>query len=256
VKKDILGWVALAAAIVGTASAEYELARACGFGQFVAATVPAALDVYAIRAYRQHRDGLAVLVAMIVVNALSHLVTANLIPVNVPLVVAVASLAPLVMWRVHRLHGEEAHAEATPVVTEAVEEDGPSPAKSLAETETPAVPEAEPEVVPVAAEQVPQLPRLVVMGPFKTDAGTGAGTGFDLDVPDWLKRPELEAEPAEPAASSGGAVDIPAGVSAEHVVTVKTWLAVEPELTGTEIGTRLGKSDGYGRRVKRAATAA
>lgn len=117
-KRDVLGWVALAAAIVGTASAEYELARACGFGQFVAGTVPAALDVYAVRAYRQHRDGLAVLAAMVIVNALSHLVTAGLIPVDVPLVVAVSALAPLVMWRVHALHRTPT-ATPTPTPTEA-----------------------------------------------------------------------------------------------------------------------------------------
>ena len=38
-----------------------------------------------------------------------------------------------------------------------------------------------------------------------------------------------------------------------RVATVRHWLETEPELTGTEIGTRLDVSDGYGRRLLRAA---
>jgi hypothetical protein len=49
--------------------------------------------------------------SMIAVQALAHLVDAHLIHVSVPLVVAVSTIAPLVLWRVHRIgHG---HAEAT-----------------------------------------------------------------------------------------------------------------------------------------------
>ncbi|MFE6287698.1 hypothetical protein [Streptomyces sp. NPDC057877] len=102
-KRDILAWAALGAALAVTASAEYTLARACGFGPVVAAGVPAALDIYAVRALRVHRDVLAVVVTMIAVNAASHLVTAGLLPVSVPLVVAVSAIAPLVLWRVHAL---------------------------------------------------------------------------------------------------------------------------------------------------------
>jgi hypothetical protein len=105
-KRDPLAWAALAAAIVVTASAEYELSRACGFNEVVAGGVPAALDIYAVRALRARRDVLAVVVAMIAVNAASHLVSAGLVPVNVPLVVAVSAIAPLVMWRVHALREE------------------------------------------------------------------------------------------------------------------------------------------------------
>lgn len=111
-KRDILAWAALGAALAVTASAEYSLARASGFGPIVAAGVPAALDIYAVRALRVHRDVLAVVVAMIAVNAASHLVTAGLLPVSVPLVVAVSAIAPLVLWRVHALRG--ATFEVTP----------------------------------------------------------------------------------------------------------------------------------------------
>ncbi|MFC8704701.1 hypothetical protein ACFUIV_21240 [Streptomyces anulatus] len=117
-KKDPLVWGALAAVLVVLASAEYDLARACGFGKYVAAGVPAALDIYAIRALRAKRDVLIVVAALVAVNAASHLVSAGLLPVDWPLVVAVSAIAPLVLWRVHRL-SEPAVESAEPVkVTE------------------------------------------------------------------------------------------------------------------------------------------
>lgn len=102
-KKDVLAWLALAAALTVTASAEYQLALACGFGSAVAAGVPAALDIYAVRALKVGKDVPAVVLAMIAVNAAAHLVAAGMLPVTVPVVVAVSAIAPLVLWRVHRL---------------------------------------------------------------------------------------------------------------------------------------------------------
>ncbi|MFI9610369.1 hypothetical protein ACIHCM_01435 [Streptomyces sp. NPDC052023] len=132
-KTDFLKWGALAAALVATASAEYELARAVGFNQWVAAAVPAALDLYTVRALRAHREVLAAVAAMIGVNAASHLVTTGLLPVNVWLVVAVAAIAPLVLWRVHSLaddptanHGDMTTVEpATVAQTVTVAEPAP-----------------------------------------------------------------------------------------------------------------------------------
>lgn len=145
-KRDPLLWAALAAVLVVLASAEYELAVACGFGQYVAAGVPAALDVYAIAALRARRDVLAVVAALVAVNAASHLVEVGLLPVSVPLVVAVSAVAPLVLWRVHRLS-----------------ETRPEPAVS-------AVPEVypEPEVQRDTPPTVPtpEVPALPVLGPF------------------------------------------------------------------------------------------
>lgn len=112
--RDLLGWAALAAALAVTMSAEYALARACGFGPYVAAGVPAALDIYAVRALRAHRDVPVVVGAMIAVNALSHLVAAGILTVSWPLVVAVSSIAPLVLWRVHRLADAPAEQANTP----------------------------------------------------------------------------------------------------------------------------------------------
>lgn len=102
-KKDVLLWAALVAALAVTASAEYNLATAAGFGRYVAAGVPAALDIYAVRALRARRDVAVVVFAMVATQAAAHLVAAGLLVVSVPLVVAVSAIAPLVLWRVHRL---------------------------------------------------------------------------------------------------------------------------------------------------------
>lgn len=114
-KRDPLAWAALAAALVVTASAEYALARAAGFGQWTAGGVPAALDIYAVRALRAHRDVPAVVGAMILVNAAAHMVEAGLLAVSWPLVVGVSAIAPLVLWRVHRLAEQPSAAPAAPV---------------------------------------------------------------------------------------------------------------------------------------------
>lgn len=150
-KNDYLKWGALLFALVATASAEYELARQVGFNQWVAAAVPGALDIYTVRALRAHRDVLAAVAAMIGVNAASHLVTAGLLPVNVPLVVAVSAIAPLVLWRVHRLAGEDE--------------------KGMRSTHTPGPEYIEPvevervpEVYPVLGNAVPDVPEAVPAG--------------------------------------------------------------------------------------------
>jgi hypothetical protein len=149
-KRDPLLWAALVAVLVVLASAEYRLAVACGFGTYVAAGVPAALDVYALAALKARRDVLAVVAVLIAVNAASHLVEVGLLPVNVQLVVSVSAIAPLVLWRVHRL--SEEHTEPAP-----------EPAVS-------AVPEAYPPVEvhrdTPAAEAAPEAPALPVLGPF------------------------------------------------------------------------------------------
>lgn len=113
--RDLLAWGALAAALVGTASAEYSLALSVGFGTWTAACIPAALDLYAIRSIRAGRDVWAAVLAMVVTNALSHLTASGLLPVAWPLVVAVSAIAPLVLWRVHRLAHHVPAPEPEPV---------------------------------------------------------------------------------------------------------------------------------------------
>lgn len=261
-KRDPLLWAALIAVLVVLASAEYRLAVACGFGQYVAAGVPAALDVYAIAALRARRDVLAVVAVLIGVNAASHLVEVGLLPVDVPLVIAVSAVAPLVLWRVHRLG--EAHAEPS----EAAPELAPEPSVALAELAEPITVEREPATVSAIADAAPTAP---VLGPWtpvaELSAGT-SGTGPDLTgdhfaaVHKVMAAPDPKAapEPVPPAVppTGTGAADIASEDTGNttfkaRVATVRNWLETEPELTGTEIGTRLGVSDGYGRRLLRAA---
>ncbi|MFD5567980.1 hypothetical protein [Streptomyces cadmiisoli] len=116
--KDLLGALALLAALIATASAEYQLARAVGFGEFTAGCIPAALDVYALRAFSVKRDVPAVVAALIATNALAHLVSSGLLPVGVPLVIAVSAIAPLVLWRVKALGGPLTPRQPAPVAVE------------------------------------------------------------------------------------------------------------------------------------------
>ena len=101
--KDLLKWTAAGFALAATATAEYEIAREIGMNQWIAAAVPGALDAYVVRALRTHREVLTSVVAMVGVNAASHLVTAGILPVEWPLITAVSAIAPLVLWRVHAL---------------------------------------------------------------------------------------------------------------------------------------------------------
>ncbi|MGY0067197.1 hypothetical protein ACWZEH_10265 [Streptomyces sp. QTS137] len=258
-KRDPLLWAALAAVLAVLASAEYELAVACGFGTYVAAGVPAALDVYAIAALRARRDVFAVVCALIVVNAASHLVAVKLLPVSAPLVVAVSAIAPLVLWRVHRLsEGTQAFK------TESLPEPSSAPAEPAAELAEPITVERAPEVSEI---QTP-APVLGPWQPLAELAGGTSGTGFDLRLSEGSSlvrtpggtRAEPAPEPVPPTvpATGTGADDIASEDSGNttfeaRVATVRTWLQTEPELTGTEIGTRLGVSDGYGRRLLRTA---
>jgi len=210
-KTDWLKWGALVAALVATASAEYELARAVGFNMWVAAAVPAALDLYTVRALRVRREVLAAVAAMIGVNAASHLVTAGLLPVNVPLVVAVAAIAPLVLWRVHSLGsgrdepepspklGEGSPSEVTtPVTVERVDDDQPR-----------ALPEP-PKVVPAGARTLPIVARPAPEKTFVFDHSrqqympSGSTNGYQdwpapeepevVTGPDGKRSPDLDAE--------------------------------------------------------------
>ncbi|MFC9637158.1 hypothetical protein ACFTZF_01240 [Streptomyces mirabilis] len=196
-KNDYLKWGALLFALVATASAEYELARQVGFNQWVAAAVPGALDIYTVRALRAHRDVLAAVAAMIGVNAASHLVTAGLLPVNVPLVVAVSAIAPLVLWRVHRLADEDA-TPAEPSLVDVVH-DVPVPTVErvpevypVLETAVPAVPEAVPEgvrLLPIIARPEPvETVGVAVAEPPRTRPEVHAEYVPDSPlepVPDW-----------------------------------------------------------------------
>lgn len=265
-KRDPLLWAALVAVLVVLASAEYQLAVACGFGTYVAAGVPAALDVYALAALRAGRDVSLVVTALIAVNAASHLVEVGLLPVSVPLVVAVSAIAPFVLLRVHRLGkaAEEPVAEPAPALAEPVAE----PAEPVT---------VERASVAQQATQVPvgAAPIGTVLGPWTPLAelaagttGTRGGTSPDVPLSKWFAtlpngfEPAAEpaAEPVPPAVpqTGTGAEDLDSEDSQNttfeaRVALVRNWLETEPGLTGTEIGTRLDVSDGYGRRLLRKA---
>lgn len=151
--RDWLKLAALVFALVATATAEYELALAVGFNRFIAATVPGALDVYVVRALRVHRDVAPAVVAMIIVNAVSHLVTARLLPVSVPIVVAVSAIAPLVLWRVHTLREAQ---QAAPV-----EDEQPQ----AAEPEATAEPQTDDVVAPLLHPAAHQLSPVIDLAP-------------------------------------------------------------------------------------------
>ncbi|MCT9141882.1 hypothetical protein [Streptomyces violarus] len=142
--KDLLGALALLAALIATASAEYQLARAVGFGTFTAGCIPAALDVYALRAFSVKRDVSAVVAALILTNSLAHLVSSGLLPVGVPLVVAVSAIAPLVLWRVKALSAPVSVPEASPVAREPSETERPAGSHTAVPAPKPAPHSADP----------------------------------------------------------------------------------------------------------------
>lgn len=159
-KRDPLLWGALIAVLVVLASAEYNLARACGFGTYVAAGVPGALDIYAVKALRAKRDVTAAVIALILVNAASHLVSSGIVPVSWPLVVAVSAIAPLVLWRVHRLsEAPTATQQATEALPAPVEDRNlraePAAAKVARVYGDPVVIRRRPEVVPAGVALLP-----------------------------------------------------------------------------------------------------
>ncbi|MEU8711682.1 hypothetical protein [Streptomyces sp. NPDC048663] len=265
--RRLLLWAALVAVLVVLASAEYELAVACGFGTYVAAGVPAALDVYAIAALQARRDVLLVVAALIAVNAASHLVAVGLLPVSVVLVVAVSAIAPLVLWRVHRL--AEPQAEPVAVPAEPVSSALPEPAPEVAEQVTVERDQELTDAVPVGPVLGPWRPVAELAG---GTGGTDGGTGPDLLDDHFVSVAEVIAEPLpEPAPEpvpppvpvlvpdpGTGAADITSEDTSNttfeaRVATVRNWLETEPELKGPEIGQRLDVSDGYGRRLLRAA---
>lgn len=259
-KRDHLATAALAMAIIGTASAEYQLAKDVGWGR-MAFALPGALDIYVIRALRAHRDMLAAILAMFAVNAVSHLITVGLLSPSVWVVIGVSGIAPAVLWRVHALRDAVVEPAAEPM------DDHFRAAAELTETarnlrEVP----AEPELVPVVIERVTERAEIPAdrrefptLGPMVPVAELLAGTGRDLGTQLLVRPNEKSPEPAEPGPEvpepETGTSTGSAGVPAEHIEAVREWLAAEPELTGTKIGERLGTSDGYGRKVKRATLA-
>jgi hypothetical protein len=195
---DLLAWAALLAALAVTASGEWALARQCGMGSIVAAGVPASLDIYAVRAMRAKRDVPAVVAAMIAVQAAAHLVASGHLTVSPALVVAVSAIAPLVLWRVHRL------AEVAPAGTAGDTEVSPGPAGASpapADELLPASasPQATTEVHP-GRPGVPPAPErpAIEAAPAAPELAEICG-GTLLPIPPVPPRPRLEADAARVA---------------------------------------------------------
>jgi len=151
-------WILIGSAVcafVVTASAEFTLATACSIPEYIAWAVPGALDLYVLRALRVRRDVLVVVLALVLVNAASHLVSAGLLPVTWALITAVSAIAPLVLWRVHVLgvHGVQTQADSGVVST-------PESAG-----------ESAPEFVPGLVEYTPDLAELPPYPEFNPAAG-------------------------------------------------------------------------------------
>lgn len=102
-RKDWIMWGTLGCALVGTAHAEYTLATAAHFNEYVALAVPGALDLYVIRALQQRRDVLVAVLAMVAANVASHLIAGGVLAVGWQVIASVGAVAPLIVWRVHSL---------------------------------------------------------------------------------------------------------------------------------------------------------
>ncbi|WP_411076646.1 DUF2637 domain-containing protein [Streptomyces sp. cmx-10-25] len=265
-----------------------EVALGHGLGQAPARAWawPATLDLFIVAgellmlraALRRQVDGWAI--ALTAVGSVGSIalnvagVTGTRAAAEVPIldyvVAAVPPTAALLAFGALMRQIHQALAEREPTVP-----NGTVPASEVP-AELAAV-EAEPvsvEKVPApAAVPLPQVPTLPVLGPWTPVAellAAPAGTSRDLHA---SGRPEpLQADDEEPEEHpEPGPVPLvpPAGSGADDIASEDTsnttfnrqvadarnWLADEPELTGTAIGQRLGKSDTYGRRIRRAALA-
>ncbi|PBC79889.1 hypothetical protein BX265_4718 [Streptomyces sp. TLI_235] len=119
-RMDFLSWLSMLAAVAVSAHGEWTLGIVCGFHPAVAAGLPLALDTYALRALRAGREVLPAVLGMMATNAASHLVAADVVEAGWPLIAAVSSIAPLVLWRVHILAHRVAEDEQPAAVEEPV----------------------------------------------------------------------------------------------------------------------------------------
>ncbi|MGW2223825.1 hypothetical protein [Streptomyces formicae] len=115
-KLDIWSARAVIAGAVGlTASGEYELARMVGFDARVAWLLPLVIDVYVVQAFRRHRDIIQAIALTIAANVIFHLADKGLFGVEKAtrdghepkwwLIALVASVASLILWRMHLITG-------------------------------------------------------------------------------------------------------------------------------------------------------
>lgn len=139
----------LVAALVATAYAEWSLAVALGWNPWVALTVPAALDLFLIHATLSQRDVAPAVAAVVLCSAASYTFAHDLDIVATPLRIAVSSIAPLILWRLHTRAPQES-------MTQTPHDD----AQAVPQTEAPqADAQAEPQTE-TQRESAPQAARL------------------------------------------------------------------------------------------------
>lgn len=189
-------WVALYAAIALTASGEFQLAALVGFPSWIAWALPTAIDVYVVQAMRRHRDVAGALVLMVATNAIYHLAASGLFGVTGSgqplwwLIVLVAAIAPVIVWRVHRItepriplaatSDRQEPASTAPATLPSTDNTAPLPAAPVAPTVTP-VPAPVADNTPTTGDssdrqQAPTTPAPADNAPAKTTARKRANT--------------------------------------------------------------------------------
>lgn len=235
--RDLLVTVSLIAGVGFTAYAEYQLARTIGSAAPVAVLLPLALDVYVVAAIRRGRgrDIALSLILMGTAQIAAHVLEAGVLPVSVPLVAAVSLLVPLSIWRVHALAILPPKRAASTA---------PEPALTVERVPAPEAPQV-PTAVPVPVPPVSR-PELEAVPDLNAPR---------VPPPVPVRQPRRMARKTKVKASSAPGTG-KAGTAAfdEHVRSATAWLAKDPELSGSAIGSKLGTSDRYGRKVKSAAT--
>jgi hypothetical protein len=287
--KHIDVWMAravIAGAVGLTATGEYSLARLAHFPREVSWLLPFVIDIYVIQAFRRHRDIVQAIGLTIAANVVYHLAAAGMFGVTTDaqgrhhatwwLIAMVASIASVILWRMHVITapakpgkrrtgtGTAGHAQAVPGMPEkAVPAPSADPVPTAPGTETgtgddqqehapvpPPVPASgtapvpvvstAPEPAPVPASATPSVPALRA-------------------VPETTRRPVPRRRSTGPktrrstARSTAPKTGTGTASFDEHVTIARGWLKTEPNLSGADIGKRLGTGDSYGRRVKRAA---
>jgi hypothetical protein len=182
-KRDWLGAAATVFALAVTFNAEYEIAIAVHIDPIVAYAVPGALDVYVLRALQVKRDVFLTVLAMVAVNAASHLVTAGVLAVSPALIVAVSAIAPLVLWRSHVLRHAPSTEQTTPSVPEHEQEPCPYcdlPTRNMPEhIENGCVRWKDTEHVPAFEEHADQAVSVASSGPVNVPEEHWCGHGND-----------------------------------------------------------------------------
>lgn len=230
-------WMAravIAGAVGLTAFGEYSLARLAHFPKEVAWLLPFVIDIYVIQAFRRHRDIKQAIALTIAANVVYHLAAAGMFGVTTStpgaheakwwLIALVSSIASVILWRMHVITApqqEKGERLGTASTAEPVQVTAPVPA-----------PVAEPvPATGTAPEPVPALRAVPDTKPVQKRRRAAAKA-----------RRSTAPKPGTGTASFDAHVDLARG-----------WLTTDPDLSGTDIGKRLGTGDSYGRRVKRAA---